>query len=386
MYRRGMPWLRYVVSALALVGCVDEMPRDDMAVATTDGTANTTDGPAGATWDAALTLHADSPLAGFAAAGSRRVHSLWVAGSNGNRVPLTISARALGDGDVRIALLGPLTDGTRAVLGAAGYTSHERAVSLAVDIAQPGEHVVVVGSYGLATDVSYELTAACTSPECGVSRVDALATPKDGALVGNSDGLVSALLGDALVGYGDVEVELWASPPLRPAQAQLVATSEASGTQVNALVDSSVHAGDDLRLVVREAGGGRVLDTGVAARYAPAPAPFARLDSVVYSDLGGVQIAGVVGYFEGVADMELHSETRHMRIAESVQHATRPGQVGNGFGAFDATFGPGASDGELLSIGVVNANAEYQRLGCFEYCNNLSGLSGCSGGMRPCPQ
>jgi hypothetical protein len=24
-------------------------------------------------------------------------------------------------------------------------------------------------------------------------------------------------------------------------------------------------------------------------------------------------------------------------------------------------------------------------LGCFEYCNNLSGLSSCTGGARPCP-
>ena len=57
--------------------------------------------------------------------------------------------------------------------------------------------------------------------------------------------------------------------------------------------------------------------------------------------------------------------------------------------AFDATFLPdlsvAATDGELLSVGFINGNGDYRRLGCFEYCNNLSGLSSCTGGPRACP-
>jgi hypothetical protein len=60
-----------------------------------------------------------------------------------------------------------------------------------------------------------------------------------------------------------------------------------------------------------------------------------------------------------------------------------------GFNSFDATFLPdlnvAAHDGEILSVGFINGNGDYRRLGCFEYCNNLSGLSSCTGGERTCP-
>ena len=335
-------------------------------------------------WETAATLHANTHQFDLAGAGARRVHSLWVAGSAHDPVPLAISAQATDGNSVRIAVLGPAVHGARPVLAADGYGARKQAVSVALDATTSGEHLIVVGSYRLATDTTYELSAASDDP-----RVDALATPKDFALVGDAQRLLQMQLGDMLVNQGDFEVEVWSSPPLRPEAATLVATSEASGSQVNAVVPyPAVHWGDDLQLVVREAGGGRVLDTGVTTRFLPTPTNFVRLDSILYGDVASLQIAGATGFFEGVADLRLRSETRKRELATAIVHADRPGMVGNGFNAFDATFqlAAGASDGELLSIGFVGGGTGlYHRLGCFEYCNNLSGMSTCTGGPRPCP-
>ena len=381
-----MSLLRFVVTA-ALVGCVDA-PVDEIELASEDATTLAADKSDASGWETAPTLHADEALHDFAGAGSRRIHSLWVAGSPTTHVPLTITATAGDTYDVRIAVLGPLVNGARAVLGADGYAAKKTVASVTIDVSKPGEHLVVVGSYRLERETFYGLAASCSAPACTAARVDALASPKAGALVGDG-GLVAMQLGDVLLGYnGDLEVEVWTSPPMLHWTAQHVATSYASGSQVNVLVPATVNAGDDLRLVVREAGG-RVLDTGVWTRYAPQQMAFARTDAILYGDIASLQIAGVVGYFEGQADMRLYSETRDITLAEDTQHAARPGQIGNGLNAFDATFLPdlsiAATDGERLSVGYINGNGDYRRLGCFEYCNNLSGLSSCTGGPRPCP-
>ena len=96
-----------------------------------------------------------------------------------------------------------------------------------------------------------------------------------------------------------------------------------------------------------------------------------------------------VAFFEGVADMRLYSESREMTLADVAVHADQPGHEGNGWGSFDATFLPELSrapfDGEILSVGYLNGNGDYRRMGCFQYCNNLSGLSACTGGARTCP-
>jgi len=193
----------------------------------------------------------------------------------------------------------------------------------------------------------------------------------------------------------DVELELWASPPMQPWNAVKVATSVASGTQANVIVPASVRAGDDLRLVVREAGG-PVLDAGVPTRYAPQAASLVRTDAILYGDIASVQVAGIVGFFEGQATLALRSETRHVEIALDDITASMPGQIGNGFGAFDAAFAPELEhngtlnpdlprNGDLLSVGTFNGNGDYRRLGCFEYCNDLSGMATCTGGPRACP-
>jgi hypothetical protein len=380
---------RLCLLALSVAACIDSSTTDvDLASQDPNITnAEKADAPG---WENAATLHEGTRIFDHASANSRRVHSLWISGSNMNHVPLVVDARATDTNDVRIVVLGPLVNGTRAVLAADGYSQRKRDASVTLDISQPGEHLVVVGSYNLASETFYDLHATCPGPDgCGVSRYDVLATPKDGALVGDSTRLVSMLLGDVMVGHDyDVDVELWASPPMQWWNATKVGTSTASGTQVNAIIPASVHDGDDLRLVVRESGG-RVLDTGVTTRFVATPHSFARLDSILYGDIASLQIGGIVGYFEGVADMRLYSETREMELAASTQHSDRPGQEGNGYNSFDASFFPELSvaphDGEILSVGYINGNGDYRRLGCFEYCNNLSGLSSCTGGERTCP-
>ena len=211
-----------------------------------------------------------------------------------------------------------------------------------------------------------------------------------------TDHLLQMELGAVLANRDfDVEVDLYASPPGQSWNATLVGTSVASGNQVNAILPDTVAAGDDLQLVVREAGG-RVLDTGVLTRFAPVAQAFARTDAILYGDLAGVQIGGVVGFFEGTAELSLRSETHSREIAQYVAHAELPGAQGLGFGAFDASFNPELTDeqgvlnpnlphdGELLSVGYINGNGDYRRLGCFEYCNDLAGTGSCTGGPRAC--
>src|SRR4029079_10476396 len=143
-----------------------------------------------------------------------------------------------------------------------------------------GQHLVVIGSYQLASDATYRASVRC-APEhgCAPDRLDLLAEPKAGALAGGG-GLIAARLGRVLAARDtDIEMEVWTSPPGQMWKAELAGVSVASGDQVNALVPDGIRAGDDLLLVVREAGGD-LLDTGVLARFAPEESVFARLDSI----------------------------------------------------------------------------------------------------------
>lgn len=369
---------------LGFAACIDAA--DDTDLADSDAFATSAEGAAdGAAWQVADTLHAQAHLYDLAGANVRRVHSIWVDGSTAHPVSLTFSARANEGQDVRISVLGPITNGSRKVLGADGYSSAKRSVSVTLPIKTKGEHLVVVGSYNLAHDTFYRLSTTCTGCE---SKVDILATPKDFALAGDSHGLVSMQLGTVMTGFGaDVAVEVWASPPMQEWAATKVATSYASGSQVNVIVPASVKAGDDLKLVVRQ-GTGRVLDSGIRVRYMPSRLALLRLDAILYGDLASLDIAGVVGFFEGQADMRLRSETRNKELARTVKRLEAPGQVGNGLNAVDMHFNPAltnaAKDGERLSVGFINGAGTFTRMGCFEYCNNLSGMSSCTGGPRAC--
>lgn len=393
MPRAAASFTASVFAVASLVACTDSVGEIELAAEADLGAVA---GKADATWDQATTLHVGETVRGRASAGGRRVYPVWIAGSESAPAELDIVASAEGDSDVRVAILGPLHGGAREVIAAAGYATPRANIEMTIAAVDRGEYLVVVGSFELATETSFALGTHCAA--CTAEQVDVLAEPKAGALVATENGdIVQMQLGAVLAGRTfDVEVELWASPPAQAWNARKVATSTASGAQVNILVPSSVVAGDDLRLVVRRAGGA-VLDAGVTTRYAPTYAPLVRTDALVYGDIASIGASGIVGYYEGSAALSLRSEARKIIVADHDLRADRPGQVGNGFGAFDATFLPDLEDGsggvnpnlprngELLSIGSLNGNGDYVRLGCFEYCNDLSGEATCTGGARTCP-
>ncbi|MGE0398312.1 MAG: hypothetical protein AB7T06_16530 [Kofleriaceae bacterium] len=382
-----------LVALVSLIACTEPVSDLELAAEADLGAAS---GKADAAWDTAATLHVGERVYGRASAGGRRVYPMWLAGTDAAPVTLDIVASAVDGADVRVAVLGPLTNGTREVVAAAGYAAPRANIEMTVDATDRGEYLVVVGSFELATETGFQLGTYC--PGCASEQTDVLAEPKAGALVASENGgIVQMELGAVLADRTfDVEVELWASPPAQSWNGRKVATSVASGSQVNILVPSSVVAGDDLRLVVREAGGA-ILDAGVTTRYAPVLAPLVRMDALLYGDLVSVGASGIVGYYEGVASLSMRSETRKVIIADHDIHRELPGQPGNGFGAFDATFNPELEtepghlnpnlprNSELISIGYLNGNGDYQRLGCFEYCNDLSGENTCTGGARSCP-
>lgn len=388
-----MSRLAYLFLPFTLACATEAGSPEDTVLAAEDASVSTS-AKHDSSWNTASTLHVGERVFDQAGVNGRRVFPVWIAGRPGATVPLDVSATAAeGDYNVRVAVLGPLRNGTRAVLRAGGYATPTDNVDLSLAIATTGEHLIVVGSHNLATETFFNLETDCNG--CAPGSTDVLASPKAGALVGSGN-LVQTRLGDVLANRTfDVELELWASPPMQGWNATKVATSVASGSQANVIVPSSVRAGDDLRLVVRKAGG-RVLDTGVVTRYAPQAQALVRTDAVLYGDIASLEVAGIVGFFEGQATIALRSETRHVEVAVDDLEMSMPGHVGNGFNAFNATFAPEIEhngvlnphlprNGELMSVGTFNGNGDYRRLGCFQYCNDLSGMETCTGGPRTCP-
>lgn len=374
--------LRLASLAILFTACVSQPISDVELAAETD--SDFTDGKLDATWEDASTLHVGERLWNHADAGARKVFPVWL----DRGLAIDVVATAANEDSVRVAVLGPLHQGKRDVIAAAGYGSPRGNIEMTLETAETGEYLVVVGSHSLATATTFQLATSC--PDCSGTQTDVLASPKAGALVG-TDRLVQVELGRVLADRDfDVEVELFASPPAQPWSTTKVATSVASGSQVNVIVPASVQAADDLTLVVREAGG-RILDTGVLTRFAPRLETIVRTDALRYGDLVSLEASGIAGAFEGVIELSLRSEQRGVTIADAVVHNERPGQVGNGYAAFDASFNPELADdaglprnGELLSIGALDGNGDYRRLACFEYCHDLSGLETCSGGPRAC--
>ena len=393
-----MSRLAFVAALLVptIVACTDvDAPSIDEDMAAAEELPVSAAGKADTSWDVAPTLHVGQRQFDRAAAGGRRVFPVWIAGSASAPVPLDVTAAVASEGgSVRIAVLGPLKNGTRAVLAAGGYASPKTDVEVSLKVKTTGEHLIVIGSHDLSDETFFEVAATSNAD---ARKLDVLASPKAGALVATGTNMVQAELGSVLANRNyDVELELWASKPMQPWNAVKVATSVASGTQANVIVPASVKPGDDLRLVVRKAGGA-VLDAGVPARFFPQATTFVRTDAILYGDLVSVQVAGVVGFFEGHASLELRNETRHRIIDTDEHEVSMPGHVGNGFNAFDATFDPAITlengsinpdlprNGDLLSVGYINGNGDFRRLGCFEYCNDLSGMETCTGGTRTCP-
>ncbi len=379
--------LRLASFAILFTACVSE-PISEIELAT-ETDSDFTDGKADASWENASTLHVGERIWNHADVSGRKVFPVWLE----RGLAIDIVANASNEDNVRIAVLGPLHQGKRDVIAAAGYGSPRANIEMTIETGETGEYLVVVGSHALATSTTFQLATYC--PDCSGPETDVLASPKAGALVGTG-GIVSMELGRVLADRDfDVEVELFASPPMQPWNMTKVATSVASGTQVNVIVPAGVDPADDLTLIVREAGG-RVLDTGVVTRFAPTLETVVRTDALLYGELVSLEAGGIAGAFEGVIELQLRSEQRNVTIADAVVHNDRPGQVGNGFAAFNASFNPELTDdagvlnpnlprnGELLSIGTLDGNGDYRRLACFEYCNDLSGLETCTGGPRAC--
>ncbi len=225
----------------------------------------------------------------------------------------------------------------------------------------------MIGAFDLARETEFSVGAYCDACEAG--ETDVLAAPKDGALVGTGDRTVHATLGDVLADRDfDVEVEVWASPPGSPTTAQRVATAVASGGQVNAVIPTSVRAGDDLMLVVRDPATGAVLDAGITTRFAPRLAPLVRTDALRYGADQTIAASGIVGFYEGAADLVLRDETTGTVVTAATVTVSRPGQLGNGWNAFDTAFSVSEPHaGALMSIGTLDGNGRYRRVGCFVY-------------------
>src|SRR6185503_6907193 len=90
-------------------------------------------------WGSARTLHVGDALIDLVAAGDRRVHALWIDGSAEDPIALDVAVESTDDaGSVRVAVLGPLHDGSRDVVAAGGYTSPEHRVELAARLTDSG--------------------------------------------------------------------------------------------------------------------------------------------------------------------------------------------------------------------------------------------------------
>ena len=326
-------------------------------------------------WDVGPTLHVGEHATGRASAHGRRIYPVWIAGTESAPIPLDVIATAAAGDDVRVAVLGPIEGHGRRVLAAGGYAQPRGNIEMTVEITTSGQHLIVIGAFDLAGETAFDVHTHCET--CAPGQTDILAIPKDGALVATGDRTVHMTLGDVLAHRDhDVEVELWASPPANPAAAQLVGTSVASGSQVTALVPASVVAGDDLRLIVRDPASGAVLDTGSTTRFAPELAPLVRTDALRYGVDDTISASGIVGFYEGYAELSLRDEVTHAAINDATVTAWRPGQIGNGWSAFDAVFSVAEPHaGGVLSIGTLDGAGGYHRLACFAY----------GSGPRPCP-
>src|SRR5690242_13743566 len=88
---------RLCTLALTVAACVDARgAATDLNLAASDPDIMAAQQLDSATWENAATLHEGAQLLDHAEPNARRVHSLWIAGSNNNRVPLLIDAKAIG--------------------------------------------------------------------------------------------------------------------------------------------------------------------------------------------------------------------------------------------------------------------------------------------------
>jgi hypothetical protein len=355
-------------------------------------------------WVTRATAHVGDHMIDQVLTGNRNVHGLWINGTSASPIKLVVNVDGMSDDDwVRVAVLSPVNaDGSRTTVSYSGYYTKLHHAKVSVALARTGQYLLVAGSYQLATTAAYQIAVHCAAnagTACGGARVDALKAPKVGGLVGTiqTDGkhIMRAWQG-AAIGTSPMTVEAWASRPMLGWAATKVASAISVDGVALLTIPSSVVKGDDIRLMVKRSG--TTLDSGVNVRWSPGPiSAYARLDAILYGDLVSVSVAGVVPYFEAVADMALQFADDGTVIDDVPVYADRPGQKTNGLSSFDVTFNPPLTgpdgelnpdlprDGDLLEVGWNGADGLFHSLGCFEYCNDLAGTGDCTGGPRTCP-
>jgi hypothetical protein len=125
-----------------------------------------------------------------------------------------------------------------------------------------------------------------------------------------------------------------------------------------------------------------------------------RNDMIQINDSGNaIDVNGVALFTDGNAFLTLRSESKNKNLVDLSVERTLPGQSGLDLALFDARFEVPATlassdkpnpdlpaNGEILSVGFMNEEPRFVRLGCFEFCNDESDTPICSG-PRPvdCP-
>lgn len=357
------------------------------------------------TWSYDLAgLHLGERRHGSLETGDRKVYPVWVSGSTTRPVRLRVGASGAHGDPLRLAVLGPLVDGTRETLASAGYGAAESILAVDVAVTTTGQINVVVGAHPDTTFAGYEVSLACapdaTTEQCSPWRVDALSLPKLGGLSGELDAAggqrVRAQLNGGLQAIDAYDVELWRSPPGFHFLAERVAETTSTGNQVDFFLPPlTLDVGDDL--FFRIAAGNRLPhpDHGVWTRFAPGSAPLARLDTIDYGDLGGLTIRGVASYFEGRDLFVLRKVADGSEVDREVAVAALPGQPGNGLGSFEIGIAEPLDesgqlrpnlprDGEHLELLRIDLDEGERSLGCFEYCNDQEGSGSCTHQVVPC--
>src|SRR5688572_292247 len=116
--------MKALLLAFVVAACAD-VTETDLDLAASDAVSDEDKADGSAAWDLAPTLHAGARVFDATQMAGRRVHPLWLAGTPGSPLAFSVEVTAAQGYDVRIAVLGPLKNGARAVLAADGYASRK---------------------------------------------------------------------------------------------------------------------------------------------------------------------------------------------------------------------------------------------------------------------
>ncbi|MBX3187764.1 MAG: hypothetical protein KF819_12145 [Labilithrix sp.] len=354
-----------------------------------------------ASWAIAQTLHVGEVIEDHLAAPSPRephvrvVHPFFVRASR--EEPVTLHFDLEGENPVQAAVLAPIHEGARATVRAEGYATASKSLSFDVVLERTGVHLLAVATHRFEAANTIRVSSSAASAR---GAEGAVVAPVSGSLAGRT---IAVELSRAL---GDEEIELWASPPpYAPGERRKVASARSAGGRATFRVSADVAEGDDLLVVVpaKAPGTSIPLESGVPVRLWTKSTPGIRFDRVGIGDLGNLlTFTGVLPFFEGRATLALYSASRTeggrpLHIGGAVVERDRPGQAGMGLARFDAEVTlPLFVDedelnprlprtGEILAVGVVTEKPSFAAVGCFRFCNDLSGQVSCEAAPVPCP-